>query len=93
MTSLNKLDFAELLDHTDESIRWQLDVKFSIKSSDGSDQKVGEVWANKLLLSLASPVFKAQFFGEFLETTEAGGRTEIVIEDATWAGFRVSVQR
>jgi BTB/POZ domain len=84
-----KLATLKLLD---QSNSWQQDVKFVFKTSDGDGKEGGEVWANKLLLSLASEVFRAQFFGELSEKTEVGGTTKILVEDATCEGFRVLVQ-
>ena len=46
------------------------DVKFSVRGSDGESETDRLITAHKFVLSIASPVFEAMFYGELAETKD-----------------------
>jgi len=60
------------------------DVKFKFKDSETKETR--EILAHKLVLSCASEVFKAQFYGDDLD------EIEIIIEDSSLEAFKIFLE-
>lgn len=98
---LNKFDFSSLLDKGEKGSGEEgrgkglentlHDVEFVFGSLDRNEE--GVVKAHKLLLTLLSEVFRAQFTGPVADTSkEQDGVTRIIVEDTSYSAFKTMIQ-
>jgi hypothetical protein len=93
MTNLKNMNFLNLLEniHGASDADQLYDVKLVVKDANGVEQ--GAVQTHKLLLSLISPVFKTQFFGNIKEEkNDRSSLSEVTITAPSFPAFEKMIR-